>query len=268
MKLEIKESNNLEKYYDEALYIHSYYKKFLKNTRKPVKNYTKNMRNSIIILTLAIIYFIYAGVCVLTCFLFNDFGDEHIIIEESDIELRKFKIKNIDKNENNGKVKIFLADNENGLFNGCFVKFRDIQGMKELNYEKEKIFRKIKCSDNGKNIFFIGDISNYSDYESGGIVEDLNAPIKMNHQNFEKRLEEPIDLIKKSEMKSYILINSYQIFNEDEKLKRPENELIFLSFKSIFEFLDEKKRIPKLNSTEDEEIIIQKTKQLFEKEKN
>ena len=64
MKLEIKESNNLEKYYDEALYIHSYYKKFLKNTRKPVKNYTKNMRNSIIILTLAIIYFIYAGIVV------------------------------------------------------------------------------------------------------------------------------------------------------------------------------------------------------------
>ena len=213
------------------------------------------------------IYFIYAGICGLTCFLFNDFGDEHTIIEESDIELSKFKIKNIDKNENNGKVEIFLPDNENGLFNGCFVKFRDIQGMKELNYENEKTYRKIKCSDNERNIFFIGDISNYSDYESGGIVEEVIVPIKMNHQSFEKRLEEPIDLIKKNEMKSFTLINRCQIFNVDEKLKRPENELIFLSFKSIFEFLDEKKRLPKLNSTEDAKIIVQKAKQLFEKEK-
>ena len=69
--------------------------------------------------------------------------------------------------------------------------------MKELNYENEKIYRKIKCSDNERNIFFIGDISNYSDYESGGIVEEVIVPIKMNHQNFEKRLEEPIYLIKK-----------------------------------------------------------------------
>ena len=161
-----------------------------------------------------------------------------------------------------------MTDNENGLFNGYFVKFRDIQGMKELNYENEKIFRKIKCSDNEKNIFLLGDISNYSDYESGGIVEEVIVPIKMNHQNFEKRLEEPIYLIKKSEMKSFTLINRCQIFNVDEKLKRPENKLLFLSFKSIFEFLDEKKRLPKLNSTEDAEIIIQKTKQFLEKEKN
>ena len=68
-------------------------------------------------------------------------------------------------------------------------------------------------------------------------------------------------------MKSFTLINRCQIFNVDEKLKRPENELLFLSFKSIFEFLDEK-RLPKLNSTEDAEIIIQKTKQFLEKEKN
>lgn len=69
--------------------------------------------------------------------------------------------------------------------------------MKELNYENEKIFWKIKCSDNEKNIFLLGDISNYSDYESGGIVEEVIVPIKMKHQNFEKRLEEPIYLIKK-----------------------------------------------------------------------
>ena len=212
------------------------------------------------------IFFIYGVVCGLTSFLFNDFGDNHIIIEESDVELNKFKIKNICKN--NGKVEIFLPDNDIGLYNGCFVKFRDIQGMKELNYENEKMFRKIKCFDNDKNVFYIEDISNYSDYESGGIVEEVNIPIIINHQSLEKRLEEPIDLVKKKEMKVLTLINRCQIFNVDDISKRPENELIFLSFKSILEFVEENKRLPKLNSTEDAEIIVQKTKKLFEKEKN
>ena len=211
------------------------------------------------------IYFIYGVICGLTSFLFNDFGNNHIIIEESDVELNKFKIKNISKN--NGKVEIFLPDNDIGLFNGCFVKFRDIQGMKELNYENEKIFRKIKCIDNEKNAFYVEDISNYSDYESGGIVEEVNIPILINHQSLEKRLEEPIDLVKKKEMKVFTLINRCQIFNVDDISKRPENELIFLSFKSILEFVEENKRLPKLNSTEDAEIIVQKTKKLFEKEK-
>ena len=213
------------------------------------------------------IYFIYGAVCGLTCFLFNDFGKEHIIIEESDVELSKFKIKNIYKNGNNGKIEIFLPDDDIGLFNGCFVKFRDIQGMKELNYENEKFFRKIKCIDDEKNSYYIGDISNYSNYESGGIVEEVNVPITISHQSLEKRLEEPIDLEKKKEMKEFILINRCQIFNVDDKLKRPEIELIFLSFKSIFKFLDENKRLPKLNSIEDAEMIVQNTKNLFDEVK-
>ena len=211
------------------------------------------------------IYFIYGVVCGLTSFIFNDFGENHIITEESDVELNKFKIKNISKNT--GKVEIFLPDSDTGLFDGCFVKFKDIQGMKELNYENEKNFRKVKCIDNERNSFYIGDISNYSDYESGGIVEEVNIPILINHQSFEKRLEEPIDLVKKKEMRVFTLINRCQIFNVDEISKRPENELIFLTFKSIFEFLEENKRLPKLNSIEDAKIIVQKTKILFEKEK-
>ena len=210
------------------------------------------------------IYFIYGAVCGLTCFLFNDFGDEHIIIEESDAELRKFKIRNIDKNGKNGIVEVFFPDTETYLFDGSFVKFGDIHGMKELNYENEKFFRKIRCVENSKNSFYIGDISNFSDYESGGIIEEVNIPISINHQSFEKRLEEPIDLTKKKEMKEFTLTNRCQIFNVDSKLKRPEIELIFLSFKAIFEFLDEEKRLPKLNCSEDAKIIVNKTKNLFD----
>ena len=168
------------------------------------------------------IFFIYGAVCGLTCFLFNDFGNEHIILEESDVELNKFKIKNIIKNGSNGKVEVFLPNNDICLFDGSFVKFRDIQGMKELNYENENFFRKIKCVDNEINSFYIGDVSKYSDYESGGIVEEVNIPISINHQSLEKRLEEPIDIIKKKEMKTFTLTNRCQSFNVDDVSKRPK----------------------------------------------
>ena len=62
MKLEIEESNDLEKYYDEVLCIHNYYKKFLKNSRKPVSSYTKNMRNIILFLAFVITYFVVSGI--------------------------------------------------------------------------------------------------------------------------------------------------------------------------------------------------------------
>ena len=81
------------------------------------------------------IYFIYGTICGLTWFLFNDFGEKYIIIEESDIELSKFKIMNIVKNGKNGKIEVFLPDNNINLLDGCFLKFSDIQGMKELDYE-------------------------------------------------------------------------------------------------------------------------------------
>ena len=213
------------------------------------------------------IYFIYGAACGLTCFIFNDFGEEHTIIEESDADLNKFKIRNIDKNGKNGKVNVFLPDNDTRLFDGCFVKFRDIQGMNELNYENEKIFRKIKCVDGDINSYFIGDISNYSNYESGGIIEEVNIPISIHHQSLEKRLEEPIDLVKQKEMKSFTLVNRCQIFNVDDKLKRPEVELIFLSFKAIFEYLNENQKLPKLNCIHDAEIIVNKAKKLFEEVK-
>ena len=80
-----------------------------------------------------------------------------------------------------------------------------IFGMRGLGVNVVKYIT-LKGSDNEKNIFFIGDISNYSDYESGGAFEEVIVPIAMNHQSFEKRLYEPIDFIKKK-MKALSLIN-------------------------------------------------------------
>ena len=209
------------------------------------------------------IYFIYAAVLGLTCFLFNDFGDEHLILEESDRELQKYNIKNIKKNGDNGLVEIILPDNDIGFGDDEYVKFTQIEGMTELNFENEKKYRKIenKSSDS----FYIGDISKYSDYLRNGIVEEVRVPIKMNHKSLEERIEEPIDLKKSKDVPQISCKhNKCILFNVDEEDKERKNKFIFLVLKILFNFIEKEKRLPILNSMEEAEKICLKTKELYD----
>lgn len=207
------------------------------------------------------IYFIYGAVFGLSCFLFNDFGDEHVIIEESNAELEKYVIKNIVKNGTDGIVDIILPKNESFLGEDTYVKFKNIEGMTELNYENEKQIRKIRTIDD--HSFYIGDISKYNDYIKGGIVEEVFAPKIMNHRSLEERLKEPVDLKKKKEAPQFDLVNKCIVFNTDSGDKIAETELVFLSIKAIFDFIEENSRLPKLNSIEESKVIIEKTKKIF-----
>lgn len=209
------------------------------------------------------IFFIYAAVLGLTCFLFNDFGDKHLILEESDRELQKYNIKNIKKNGDNGFVEIILPDKDIGFGDNDYVKFSLIEGMIELNFENEKKYRKIEYK--SPDSFYIGDISNYSDYLGNGIVEEVGIPIEMNHKSLEKRLEEPID-IKKSKDVPHISCkqNKCILFNVDEEDKEGKNKFIFLVLKALFNFIEKEKRLPLLNSMEEAEKIVLKTKELYD----
>lgn len=90
------------------------------------------------------IYFIYSAIFGLAGFLFNDFGEEHLITEEYIEDKSKFAIKNIVKNGDNGIVDVILPSKNSLIYDEIFVKFKDIKGMTELNFENEKKFRKIK----------------------------------------------------------------------------------------------------------------------------
>jgi molybdopterin/thiamine biosynthesis adenylyltransferase len=90
------------------------------------------------------IYFIYSTIFGLSGFLFNDFGEGDLITEEYIEDLNKFVIRNIEKNGDNGIVDVIFPGKNSFIYDGIFVKFRDIKGMTELNYENEKKFRKIK----------------------------------------------------------------------------------------------------------------------------
>jgi ubiquitin-activating enzyme E1 len=210
------------------------------------------------------IYFIYSAIFGLAGFLFNDFGEEHLITEEYIEDKSKFAIKNIVKNGDNGIVDVILPSKNSLIYDEIFVKFKDIKGMTELNFENEKKFRKIKKLKNNNHSFYIGDISNYTDYIEGGIVEEVIIPKTMKHKSLEERLEEPIEIQKNKDVINFGKINGCMYFNGDNFTKNSEVQLIFLSIKSLFEYLEENNRLPNLNSEEDSKIIIEKTKKQYD----
>lgn len=70
------------------------------------------------------------------CFLFYDLGEDHLIIQENDKELLTYNIKNIEKNDS---VAIILPDKDNWFGDDDYIKFTQIKGKIELNFENEKI---------------------------------------------------------------------------------------------------------------------------------
>ena len=86
------------------------------------------------------INFIYTACLGLNGFVFNDFGEEHLIINETGEKPGLFYIKNIIKN--NSTIIIDNSNNQNMSLNtGSMIRLREIQGMNELNDGK---IRKIK----------------------------------------------------------------------------------------------------------------------------
>lgn len=115
----------------------------------------------------------------LSGFVFNDFGEEHLIINRTGDDPNSFFIKNITK-EKEGKVTINIDNESNSLY-----EFSDIKGMEELN-NKEPI--KINILD-GES-FSIGDTSNYNEYISGGIVKEVFIPFTRKFKTFEESFYE------------------------------------------------------------------------------
>ena len=85
------------------------------------------------------IKFIY-GICLgLVGYVFSDFGPKHIIYDETGKEIKTFLVKSITK-EKNGLVTVDNIQGTNNLNigDGDYVKFKNVEGMTELNDEKKE----------------------------------------------------------------------------------------------------------------------------------
>ena len=184
---------------------------------------------------------IYCAICGLSSFIFTDFGTNFTIFDEYCFKKRKFFIKNIEKSEK-GLVEIEWNKDKNPFIKD-YVLFKDVEGMEEINYteEKKQVF-KIERKD--ANSFYIGNTLNYSEYKSGGYIEETVLPKNMSYQSFAKTFEDPFT-------------DEYEDVNHRKKF-------IFLVFKALIEFFDKKGRLPFLHNLTDFEEIKSITKTIFE----
>ena len=194
------------------------------------------------------IKFIYGFCLGLVGYIFTDFGPNHIIFDDNGEEPGKYIIKSISQDKE-GLVEI---DNINGTNNlnmgdGDIVKFKEVEGMTELNDPNKEFSIKLI---NSKS-FTIGDTSNFSKYKNCGIVYQIKKPIKKEYYNFSLR--------------SGIIWDNINDLNQTDYNKKGRVELLYLIYYVLSDFYySNDNKLPELNNLEQAKIICDKVKKIYD----
>ena len=194
------------------------------------------------------IKFIYGVNFGLVGYIFTDFGQEHIIFDDNGEDLGTYLVKNITKDKN-GLVTIDNIQGTNNLKigDGDYVKFKEVEGMTELNDENKDfqiVFESYKS-------FFIGDTSKFNDYKKGGIIYPIKKPQKKQYLNFQIRSGIPCDPL--------------HPFSTIDATKEGRSEFLYMIFCSIHDFYCQNGfNLPELNNINHANIILENTKKLYD----
>ena len=185
--------------------------------------------------------FIYCGVLGLSGFIFNDFGKEHVILNENGEDTKKCLIRKIEKG-----IIYINNDYPKEDFEFDYATFHDVD-LDELNDGKPRKIKKINSV-----LLVIDEKNNYSNFEGyfkGGYLEEFKMPKKQYHLPLKDFLDSYPD----------------KEINSKVSNKNDTNELLYISILSIHEFYDKYKSLPELNNNIQTKEIINRTKTLFEK---
>ena len=180
-------------------------------------------------------------------YIFVDFGPMHIIDDENGKELGTYLIKSISKDKE-GTVVIDNIQGTNNLNigDGDYVKFKDVEGMVELN-DPNKDFM-IKLED--YQTFKIGDTSNFSDYIKGGVAYQIKKPVLKQYFDFGLR--------------SAIISDPMHKFNPSDYTKKGRPELLYLILTGIHDYyITHEYKLPELNNQEQADEICGKIKEMY-----
>ena len=184
-------------------------------------------------------------------YIFVDFGAYHIITDENGEETGTYLIKSISKDKE-GTVVIDNIQGTNNLKigDGDYVKFKNVEGMVELN-DEQKTFQ-IRFED--YQTFKIGDTSNFSDYTKGGVAYQIKNPVLKQYFDFGLR--------------SAIISDPAHPFNPADSTKAGRTELLYLIFTGIHDFfITHENKLPELNNEEQAKEICEKVKQMYDSTK-
>ena len=191
------------------------------------------------------------GVCFgLTGGIFTDFGPNHVIIDENGEEAKSYFVKSVTKDEK-GLVTIDTIQNTEklDLGDGDFVKFKNVEGMTELNDREFEIkFEDIQS-------FEIGDTSKFGDYIKGGIAYQIKKPKIIKYEDYKTRSEIMWDS------------NSQLYCYDFTKIGR--EILLFLTFNSLQDYYSSHNyQLPELNNIQQANEVVELVKKKYEEIKN
>ena len=192
------------------------------------------------------------GICLgLAGYIFTDFGPKHEIYDQNGREIKTFLVKSITKDKN-GIVTIdnIQGTNDLNIGDGDFVKFKNVEGMVELNDEKKDF--QISMID--YQSFKIGDTSNFGEYTKGGIVYEVKKPITKNYFPFCQR--------------AIMICDDYHPFNCADATKIGRSELLYMALSGVHDYyLQHNCNLPEINNMEQAKQISDYVKIIYDNAK-
>ena len=192
------------------------------------------------------------GFCLgLVGYVFTDFGPNHIIFDENGREIKTFLVKSITRDKK-GIVEIDTIQGTNNLNIGDedYVRFKNVEGMVELNDEKKDF----KIKNATYKSFTIGDTSNFSEYTKGGIVYQVKKPIIKQYYPFCQR--------------ALMFCDKYHPANSSDCSKNGRTELLYMALSGVHDYyIKYKCNLPEINNMKQCKEIIESVKLMYENAK-
>ena len=189
--------------------------------------------------------FIYANLFGLAGYIFSDFG-KHIILDEDGEENQKAFISSITQNLTENKIEFSVEiDEKEGIDNGKYVRFKEIEGMEQLNYlEPTKIFKI------NEHEYFINYNIKLDNYIKGGIIEEVKIPQKMQYLSYKEYMENPKDI------------------DDLDGNKKNRNCLLHCYILAIQKYFDKYQKLPNINDETQADEIVKLSKEFYISFKN
>jgi ubiquitin-activating enzyme E1 len=186
--------------------------------------------------------FIYTGVLGLYGFTFVDFGQKFSVFDATGEEAKQAIISSI-TNDNPAQVTTH-EEKRHGFVDGDHVKFKEIEGMTEVNGQtfEIKVLSPYAFTLNA-------DATNWGKYVRNGLAEQVKVPQSVNFRGLEESLQAPVGG------------DIPALENPDlDKWGRPEH--LHIGLNAILDFVEANGRLPRLNNEEDAESFLK----LYEKQ--
>eukprot|EP00064_Thunnus_orientalis_P000855 superscaffoldBa00000050_g856 len=169
--------------------------------------------------------------------LFCDFGDQFEVLDTDGEMPVSAMIQDISKG--NPGVVVCTDDRKHGFSDGCHVSFSEVQGMTELNN-----IAPVEIKVRGQHSFSIGDTSNFSKYECGGVVTEVKQSSVFSFKPISEALSD------------------YELLKMNDFGKISRHKTLHLAFQALHRFVKKEQRLPRPWCQSDADALLDTVREL------